>query len=53
MNFKTGHAYFPEFGGSTHFDSDEFWTSQSTEGVDLFQVAVHEYFLFQKTKKLN
>ena len=38
-----GHAYFPEFGGSTHFDADEFWTSKSTDGVNLFQVAVHEF----------
>lgn len=37
-----GHAYFPEFGGSTHFDSDEFWTTKVDDGVDLYQVAVHE-----------
>lgn len=38
-----GHAYFPEFGGSTHFDADEFWTSKSPDGVNLYQVAVHEF----------
>ncbi|RNA19960.1 matrix metallo ase-14-like [Brachionus plicatilis] len=38
-----GHAYFPEFGGSTHFDADEFWTKNSTNGVNLYQVAVHEF----------
>ena len=38
-----GHAYFPEFGGSTHFDAEEFWTSKSHDGVNLYQVAVHEF----------
>lgn len=38
-----GHAYFPEFGGSTHFDADELWTSKSNDGVNLYQVAVHEF----------
>jgi hypothetical protein len=38
-----GHAYFPEFGGSTHFDADEIWTARSADGVNLFQVAVHEF----------
>ena len=38
-----GHAYFPEFGGSTHFDGDELWTAKSVNGVNLFQVAVHEF----------
>lgn len=38
-----GHAYFPEFGGSTHFDGDELWTSKSITGVNLYQVAVHEF----------
>ncbi|CAF0724652.1 unnamed protein product [Brachionus calyciflorus] len=38
-----GHAYFPEFGGATHFDSDEFWTRKSPNGVNLYQVAVHEF----------
>ena len=38
-----GHAYFPEFGGSTHFDAEEFWTSRSHDGVNLYQVAVHEF----------
>lgn len=43
MFFFQGHAYFPEFGGSTHFDADELWTSRSSEGVNLYQVAVHEF----------
>ena len=38
-----GHAYFPQFGGSTHFDAEELWTKRSPEGVNLYQVAVHEF----------
>ncbi len=38
-----GHAYFPQFGGSTHFDAEELWTKRSHEGVNLYQVAVHEF----------
>ena len=38
-----GHAFFPEFGGSAHFDADEYWTSKSASGVNLYQVAVHEF----------
>ncbi|ODM96445.1 Stromelysin-3 [Orchesella cincta] len=38
----TAHAYYPNFGGSIHFDADESWTSQSNEGINFFQVATHE-----------
>lgn len=41
--FILGHAYFPQFGGSTHFDAEELWTRKSNEGVNLYQVAVHEF----------
>lgn len=39
------HAFFPGEGkgGDTHFDDDERWTSNSTDGVDLFMVAAHEF----------
>lgn len=39
------HAFFPgdDRGGDTHFDDDETWTLNSTEGVDLFMVAAHEF----------
>ncbi|NXA50536.1 MMP3 protein, partial [Nothocercus julius] len=38
------HAYAPgrDFGGDAHFDEDETWTI-STEGTDLFYVALHEF----------
>ncbi|XP_055861397.1 matrix metalloproteinase-2-like isoform X2 [Biomphalaria glabrata] len=40
-----GHAFFPgnDKGGDTHFDDDENWTANSTDGVDLFMVAAHEF----------
>ncbi|XP_059173440.1 matrix metalloproteinase-2-like isoform X2 [Physella acuta] len=40
-----GHAFFPGAGkgGDTHFDDDENWTTNSTDGVDLFMVAAHEF----------
>ncbi|CAL1540593.1 unnamed protein product [Lymnaea stagnalis] len=40
-----GHAFFPGNGkgGDTHFDDDENWTANSTDGVDLFMVAAHEF----------
>lgn len=53
-----GHAFFPQYGGDAHFDNDEYWTSKSkksvtcdshyrcflgTDGVNLFQVAAHEF----------
>nr|KAG5713310.1 hypothetical protein BaRGS_007837 [Batillaria attramentaria] len=39
------HAFFPGTGkgGDTHFDDDEHWTLNSTDGVDLFMVAAHEF----------
>ncbi|XP_041347999.1 matrix metalloproteinase-2-like [Gigantopelta aegis] len=39
------HAFFPGEGkgGDTHFDDDENWTYNSTDGVDLFMVAAHEF----------
>ncbi|CAF0955199.1 unnamed protein product, partial [Didymodactylos carnosus] len=38
-----GHAFFPQYGGDAHFDNDEYWTMKSSEGVNLFQVAAHEF----------
>ncbi|OWA54903.1 putative Matrix metalloproteinase-16 [Hypsibius exemplaris] len=38
-----GHAFFPPFGGNTHFDDSEDWTAESPHGVNLFQVATHEF----------
>ncbi|XP_064614904.1 matrix metalloproteinase-14-like isoform X2 [Liolophura sinensis] len=37
------HAFFPQFGGDAHFDDDERWTVGTSRGVDLFQVAAHEF----------
>lgn len=39
------HAFFPgdDRGGDTHFDDAETWTFNSSEGVDLFMVAAHEF----------
>ncbi|XP_071094306.1 matrix metalloproteinase-17-like [Haliotis cracherodii] len=39
------HAFFPGDGkgGDTHFDDDEHWTYNSSDGVDLFMVAAHEF----------
>ncbi|XP_052229005.1 matrix metalloproteinase-2-like [Dreissena polymorpha] len=39
------HAFFPgeDKGGDTHFDEAETWTFNSSEGVDLFMVAAHEF----------
>ena len=36
------HAYFPE-NGNAHFDEDEIFSVHSTEGVNLFIVAAHEF----------
>lgn len=37
------HAFFPQYGGDAHFDDDEPWTINVPDGVDFFQVAVHEF----------
>jgi len=36
------HAFFPRYGGDAHFDDDDYFTHQSRNGVDLFQVVAHE-----------
>ena len=36
------HAYFPE-DGRAHFDEDETYTHNTTEGTNLLWVAVHEF----------
>lgn len=36
------HAFFPQFGGDTHFDDEERWSIDGGYGVDLLSVAVHE-----------
>ncbi|XP_022110634.1 matrix metalloproteinase-14-like [Acanthaster planci] len=36
------HAFFPE-DGRAHFDEDETWTINSFSGINLFQVAAHEF----------
>lgn len=30
------HGYFPQFGGDVHFDDDEDWTMNSTNGTVSF-----------------
>jgi matrix metalloproteinase-14 (membrane-inserted) len=35
------HAFFPQ-KGNMHFDEDETWTSESTSGTNILQVAIHE-----------
>lgn len=37
------HAYFPQYGGDAHFDEDERWTFNIAAGVNLYQVAAHEF----------
>ncbi|CAL8139066.1 unnamed protein product [Orchesella dallaii] len=37
------HAFFPSYGGDVHFDSDEPWSISSYNGINLFQVAAHEF----------
>ncbi|XP_013776805.2 matrix metalloproteinase-15-like [Limulus polyphemus] len=37
------HAFFPQHGGDVHFDDDEKWTIDSYNGINIFQVAVHEF----------
>ncbi|CAG5121180.1 unnamed protein product, partial [Candidula unifasciata] len=37
------HAFFPQFGGDVHFDDDEDWTVNMSSGVNMLQVAAHEF----------
>ncbi|XP_069675865.1 matrilysin-like [Periplaneta americana] len=37
------HAFFPKYEGDAHFDDEETWTFASKRGVNLFQVALHEF----------
>ncbi|CAN7997015.1 unnamed protein product [Ixodes pacificus] len=37
------HAFFPRYGGDAHFDDEEKWTIGEQGGVNLFQVAAHEF----------
>ncbi|CAL1527311.1 unnamed protein product [Lymnaea stagnalis] len=37
------HAYFPQYGGDAHFDDDEDWTVDLSSGINMFQVAAHEF----------
>ncbi|XP_070212983.1 matrix metalloproteinase-16-like [Littorina saxatilis] len=37
------HAFFPQWGGDAHFDEEEAWTIAKSSGVNLFQVAAHEF----------
>ncbi|XP_041360430.1 stromelysin-3-like [Gigantopelta aegis] len=37
------HAFFPQYGGDAHFDEEEPWTIAVSTGVNLFQVAAHEF----------
>lgn len=37
------HAFFPRYGGDAHFDDEEKWTIDEYNGVNLFQVAAHEF----------
>jgi len=37
------HAFFPRFGGDCHFDDAELFSAYSRRGINLFQVAAHEF----------
>uniref|UniRef100_A0A2C9KBK3 Peptidase metallopeptidase domain-containing protein n=1 Tax=Biomphalaria glabrata TaxID=6526 RepID=A0A2C9KBK3_BIOGL len=37
------HAFFPQYGGDAHFDDDEEWTINLSSGINMFQVAAHEF----------
>ncbi|KAK6633346.1 hypothetical protein RUM44_003948 [Polyplax serrata] len=42
---ELAHAFHPApgIGGDTHFDDDETWTTGTKEGINLLQVATHEF----------
>lgn len=45
-NGVLAHAYFPTtnpIGGDAHFDDAEQYTDQTNQGINLFQVAAHEF----------
>lgn len=37
------HAFYPQYGGASHFDESETWTIGTYQGINLFQVAAHEF----------
>ena len=41
---RAGHAYFPDgrLTGDIHMDDEEYWTSESYQGINLLSVFMHE-----------
>ncbi|XP_077513103.1 interstitial collagenase-like [Amblyomma americanum] len=37
------HGLYPRYGGDAHFDDEEKWTIDEYNGVNLFQMAAHEF----------